>query len=110
MSKLVNNLKLLQLITKPTLITRDSASLIDLFITNKKEMVAHSHVIPSPIGDHEAITVSLKIRLPVLRTFRCLKNYSQEKICNLLMNEVPIVNGILSTDNVNIQVDILTNV
>ena len=114
MSKLVNNLKLLQLITEPTRITRDSASLIDLFITNNKEMVAHSHVIPSPVGDHEAITVSLKLskpkRLPVLKTFRCLKNYSQEKICNLLMNEVPILNGILSTDNVNIQVPILTNV
>ena len=77
-------------------------------------MIAHSHVIPSPVGDHEAIKVSLKLskpkRLPVLKTFRCLKNYSQEKICNLLMNEVPILNGILSTDNVNIQVPILTNV
>ena len=114
MSKLINNLKLHQLITEPTRITPNSVSLIDLFITNNEYMVARSDVIPGPVGDHEAITVSLKLRkpkrLPILKTFRCFKNYSQERICSLLMNEVPILNGILNTDNVNTQVPVLTNV
>ena len=114
MSKLVNNLKLHQLITKPTRLTSDSATLIDLLITNKEEMVLDSDVIPSPIGDHEAIIVTLNLRKPkkqpIVKTFRSLKNYSQERICNMVMNEIPNLNGILSTDNVSSQVKILTNV
>lgn len=114
MSKLICGLKLHQLISKPTRITPISKSLIDLFITNKKEMVIHSDVIPSIVADHEAITVSLNLRkpkrLPILKTFRCLKNYSQEKICNSLMNEVCTLNGILNTDNVHKQAEILTSV
>ena len=81
MNKFVSNLKLHQLITKPTRITSDSATLIDLFITNCKEMVLESDVIPSPVGDHEAILVSLNLRKPkkqpIFKTFRCLKNYPQ---------------------------------
>ena len=114
MSKLVNNLKLYQLVTKPTRITSDSATLIDLLITNNKEMVLDSDVIPSPIGDHEAILVTINLRKPkkqpTLKTFRCLKNYSQERICNMIMNEIPTLNTILSTDSVSSQVKILTNV
>lgn len=114
MNKLVSSLKLHQLINIPTRITPNSKSLIDLFITNKKEMVIHSDVIPSIVADHEAITVSVNLRkpkrLPIFKTFRCLKNYSQEKICSLLMNEVNTLNGILNTDNAHNQTEILTSV
>ena len=114
MNKLIKNLKLHQLIDTPTRITSSSKSLIDLFITNSKGMVIHSDAIPSPVADHEAISVSLNLRkpkrLPVLKTFRCLKDYSQENICNLLMNEVCTLNPILNTDNVHKQVEILTSV
>ena len=113
MSRILSNVKLKQLVTKPTRITPNSASLIDLVITNNENMLRHFDVIPSPIADHEAITVCLDIskpkRIPVLKTFRCLKNYSQEILCNLLMNEVNQLNGILHTDNVSTQVAILTD-
>ena len=62
MSKMVKSLKLEQLISKPTRITPISATLIDLMITNNKDMIAAIDVIPSPIADHEAISVKLNIK------------------------------------------------
>ena len=89
MSRILSSLKLQQLVNKPTRITPNSASLIDFVITNNRNMVCHLDVIPSPIADHEAITLCLDIgkpkRMPVLKTFRCLRNYSQEILCNLLI-------------------------
>ena len=114
MSKLVNKLKLDQLVNQPTRITPSSASLIDLMITNKKNMITKLEVLPGPIADHEAIAVTLNMkktkRSPIFKTFRCLRNYSKDILCNLLMNEVSTLNSILNTDNVHNQVFILTNV
>ena len=114
MSKMVKSLKLEQLISKPTRITPISATLIDLMITNNKDMIAAIDVIPSPIADHEAISVKLNIkkprRPPTIKTYHCLKNYSREIICNLLMNETSILNEILNTDDVSKQVHIFDNV
>ena len=49
MSKLVKNLKLFQVIDKPTRITPTSASLLDLVITNRKDMIKVCEVEPSPL-------------------------------------------------------------
>ena len=114
MCKLIRNLNFDQIISKPTRITYTSASLIDLLITNAKYMITNSEVLPSPLADHETILTSLNIRKPkrkpIFKTFRCLKNYSQDTLCNLLMNKVDALNEILNTDNVSDQVGILTNV
>ena len=64
MSKLINNLKLDQLINTPTRITSNSSSLTDLVITSNKKMVNHLQVIASPVADHEAVSVSLNISKP----------------------------------------------
>ena len=114
MCKLINNLKLEQLINQPTRITPNSASLLDLMITNNKNMITQLDVLPGPVADHEAIAVTLNLHKPkrqsVFKTFRCMKNYSQNIFCNLLMNEVNSLNGILNTDDVSNQVCILTDV
>ena len=114
MTKLIKNLKLEQLVSKPTRITPNSATLIDLMITNNKDMIAELEVLPSPIADHEAISVLLNIkkprRLPIYKTYRCLKNYTKENICSLLMNETNTLNNILNTDDVDKQVNIFDNV
>ena len=114
MIKLIKNLKLEQLVSTPTRITPNSATLIDLVITNNKDMIATLDVLPSPIADHEAISVSLNIKkprkLPIFKTYRCLKNYSKDIICNLLMNEVVTLNNILNTDDTDKQVNIFDNV
>ena len=77
-------------------------------------MITKFDVLPGPVADHEAISVLLNLkkpkRSPVIKTYRCLKNYSREIFCNLLMNEVVTLNGILNTDEVNTQVEIVSNV
>ena len=114
MGKLVKNLSLDQIVDKPTRVTSMLASLIDLVITNAKYMIKKSEVAPSTIADHETILTLLSIRKPkkqtTFKTFRCMKNYSQETLYSLLMNNVHILNKILNTDNVSDQVEILTNV
>ena len=82
MNKIVSNLKLSQLIDKPTRITANSATLLDLLITNKESSVNYIEVLPGPIADHEAISFSLNIskpkRAPIYKTFRTMSNYSQD--------------------------------
>ena len=111
--KIIRNAKLNQIITKPTRITENSRTLLDLFITNKPDMVNYSDVVPGLVADHEQITVKINIRKPkrqpVIKTFRCLKNYNQDKFCTLLLNETNNLNSILNTDNVNTQVETVTN-
>ena len=114
MGKLVKKIKLEQLINQLTWITQSSASLIDLMITDNKNMIMLLDVLPGPVADHEAIAVTLNIkkpkRPPIFKTFCCLKSYSQETLRNLLMNEVNSLNDILNTDNVSGQTSILAAV
>lgn len=114
MGKIVRNVKLNQVIDTPTRITSTSATLIDLLITNRTEMIHAFDVIPSPVADHEMITINLDIKkpkcTPIIRFFRTLANYSQNTLCNLLLDKTCTLNTILDTDNVSIQASIVTNV
>ena len=114
MSKLISNLKLYQLVDKPTRVTANTATLLDLLITNNKNMVNCLEILPGPVADHEAISVTLNIsnpkRLPIYKTFRTMRNYSQDFFCSLLINEVATLNNILNTDDIDIQTNILTSV
>ncbi|XP_068200651.1 uncharacterized protein [Palaemon carinicauda] len=114
MAGLIDSVKLDQLIDRPTRVTSNSSTLIDLFITNNKTMVTKLEILPGPIADHEAISILVNMkklkRSPIYKTFRCLRNYSQNTYCNLLLNEVNTLNTILHTDDVSIQVNTLTNV
>ena len=90
--RIIKSTKLTQLIDKPTRITDHSSTLLDVIITNKPDLIINSSVTPSPIADHELISVSINIikpkRKPQVRTFRCLKNYNQNTFCDLLLNEI----------------------
>lgn len=112
MNKIINNLNLKQVIDIPTRITPISSTLLDLLITNKKEMIVKSDVFPSPIADHEMITVVVNISKPKPEpqtiTYRSRKNYNQNIFCDLLLEHSHILNNILHTDNINSQVAILT--
>ena len=112
LGKICKSLDLKQIIEKPTRITQHSRTLLDLIIANNVDMIVQSDVIPSPIADHEVTSLLINIRKPknkpVIRTYRCRKNYTQDIFCSLLLNENLTLNDILYTDNVNIQVDILT--
>lgn len=114
LGKVIKNLNLKQMIDKATRITQTSSTLLDVVITNKSDMIASSNVFPSSIADHEHISVTINVRkpkkIPELRTFRSRKDYSQNIFCQLLLSEDQALNNILDTDNVSLQVDVLSNV
>ena len=112
--RIIGNAKLSLMINKPTRITEHSATLIDPMLTNKPNSIIYADVIPGPIADHELITINIDIgkpkRKPQIKTFRYLKNYNQNSLCNSILDEAYTLNNILYTDSVDKQVDIFTNV
>ena len=61
---LLSRLGLYQLIQHPTRVTRLSSTTIDLIITNAKNTVEHSGVLPYGISDHNIVYCTLKTKLP----------------------------------------------
>ncbi len=90
--------------------TATSATLLDLVITNNSDLVLTKVVVPNLISDHDLIGIKINInkprRLPLIKTFRQLRNYSKDILCNLMMSEYHSFNKILDTDSVNHQVHI----
>ena len=111
---IVKTLNLTQLIKKPTRITNYSSTLLDVIITNKPKIVLDAEVCPTEIGDHELISTTINItkqrREPVIKTYRSLRNYTAENICNNILDKVNELNEILNTDDVNIQLEIFNKV
>ena len=95
---IVNNLKLTQIIDKPTRITATSATLLDVIITNTLDKVCEFNVSPCQISDHELISVRINLekpkRQPEYKTFRCLRNYSPQIFCNHLLDNSLTLNSI----------------
>ena len=114
LNKIIKNVNLHQLLNKPTRITPTSSSLHDVIITNKPDMIMSLDVSPCEIADYELTSVDINIikpkRSPVLKTFRCLTNYSPEALHDLLLAEVPTLNTILKSDDINFQVNTFTGV
>ena len=112
--KIIHNLSLTQLIDRPTRITTNSSTLIDLIITNKRDFIIHSDVMPCPVADNELITVTINVRkekrTPCTKTFRSLERYSQDRFCQLLLDYSFLLKDILETDSVSDQVQIFTYV
>ena len=114
LKQILKQLKLQQLIDKPTRVTHSTATLLDVIITNKSEMVIESDVHPCEIGDHELISMKTDVskpkRKPTYRAVRCLGNYSSDTFCNYFLDNSSSLNDMLKTDDVNIQVSIFTDV
>ena len=114
LSRVIKTNKLTQLINKPTRITPNSATLIDVIITNKPDILINTEVIPHPIADHELISATLNITKPKfprkIKTIRELKNYSSDTLCNSILNNINYMNEMFLTDDVNKQASILTSV
>ena len=113
LKKIVDLANFHQLIDKPTRVTPNSKTLLDVIITNNSDIVISSEVTPCHLSDHDMISVKVNIGKPrkiiETKTFRSLKNYDKDTFCNNLMEQIPAFNRILDTDNVNQQVDILTS-
>lgn len=74
--------------------------------------VIHSDIFPCPVAEHELITVTIDLRepkrSPTLKSFREIRNYSPNILCDLLMEESYRLNQILATDDIDRQVSIFT--
>jgi len=114
LAKVIKKNKLEQIIDKPTRITENTSSLLDLIITNRPDLILHSDVTPCHVADHELITMTINIkktkRPPVIKTFRDFKHYDPQSFRELILSKEMNLLNIPSTDNVNKQVTILTEV
>ncbi len=88
-SKIIRDNKLTQIIDKPTRTTSHSATILDLIITNKPEVVISHDVIPQVIADHDLVFVVIDVRkprkIPVIKTFHDVKQYDKDTFCLLLL-------------------------
>ena len=112
LKKIVNVLNFSQMIDNPTRITNTSRTLIDVVITNSKEKVLSADVEACHVSDHELISLIVNVSKPKheteIKTFRSLKEYSQETFCSILSDKKDSFDQILRTDDVIVQADIFT--
>ena len=62
--RIIKSLNLTQVVDKPTRITANSSTLLDVIITNSESMIIKSDVSPSPIADHETISSIVNFHKP----------------------------------------------
>ena len=113
MCGIIKNNKLSQMIEEPTRVTPTSATLLDLIITNKPDLVLVKSVVPQVIADHDLISIKVNIRKPkrqpVTKTFRHLGKYTKDTLCELLLLEAYNLNQIMESDDVDLQINIFND-
>ena len=113
-TKLVKNNNMTQVIDRATRTTSTSATLLDLIITNKPDEILSHDVVPLVIADHDLVSVVINVRKPrklsVVKSFRDLNNYDKDTFCSLLRDNVPFLNSIFETDDVDKQVCIFNDI
>ena len=90
-----------QLITRPTRVTDQSATLIDYILTNSPDKVSQSGVIDLGLSDHDLIYCTRKTSLPKSHKHneifvRSMKRYSSEKFLEIL-REIVFPNYLIYT-------------
>ena len=72
-----------QMISKPTRVTRDSSSLLDVILTTNPHQVIQTTILQNSISDHFTISALLRLKAPKPHRSRILtrtyKNYDSEK-------------------------------
>ena len=72
-----------QIISKPTRVTRDSSSLLDVILTTNPHQVIQTTILENSISDHFTISALLRLKAPKPHRSRILtrtyKNYDSEK-------------------------------
>ncbi len=109
-SKIIKSNKLTQVIDQPTRVTPASSTLSDLPITNKPDTVCSCDAVPQQIADHHLTSIMTDIskpkRSPAIPTFPHVGHHTKEKFCFRLFQKTHNFHMILSTDDVNMHVDI----
>ena len=99
---------LTQLINKPTRVTENGESLIDVVMTTNENLIASNDVLMSTISDHNLVYISVKLKKPRIKpcyvTIRSYTNYSAD---NFLRDLPYTLFHIISLfDDFNDQVDV----
>ncbi len=106
--------KLHQIVDKPSRITLQSATLLNVTVTRTRDAVLQADVTPSVIVDHDLITATIDISEPeravTMRTFRHMGAYSNDALWKALLDHTPELNNIYHTDDINTQLNILATV
>ena len=112
LDRIIKNNGLTQMIKKPTRITSSSATLLDVVVTNRPNMIVNSDVYPCEIADHDLISVQINIakpkRQPIYKTLRSMCVYNRDAFCNLILSETGSLNFMLLTDDVDYQINLFT--
>ena len=110
--EILDSLNLEQLVTKPTRTTHHSATLIDHIITNMKQQVTHTDVLPALlISDHDAPYICVNVRIPrFVPRFKMIRNerYFNKDAFIKDFDELPL-NIVYAFDEPDSQVDILNS-
>ena len=79
-----------QIICKPTRVTENSSTTIDLIFANNTHTIVQSDVLQSSISDHSIVFCTIKGGVkklpPKLLEYRCFKNYNKEAFLHDLSN------------------------
>ena len=96
---------LTQLINKPTRVTENGESLIDVVMTTNEKLIASNDVLMSTISDHNLIYISLRLKKPKIKpsyvTIRSYSNYSADNFLSYMPFHI-----ISLFDEFNDQVDV----
>ncbi|CAH3154104.1 unnamed protein product, partial [Pocillopora meandrina] len=72
-------------INKPTRVTDNSESLIDVVMTTNENLVAFSDVQMSTISDHNLVNITLKPKKPRIKhSYVIIRSYRNYKVDNFL--------------------------
>ena len=109
LKKIIEACGLSQEISKPTRVTPQSSTLLDVLITNKTESIITSDCLPSTIADHDMVISKIDISKPkrtkIYKTFRSMATYDKENFCDALLSSLDYLNEITLTDDVDEQVN-----
>ena len=80
-----SSFNLTQLINKPTRVTENGESLIDVVMTTNEKLIASNDVLMSTISDHNLVYISLKLKKPRIKScYVTTRSYTQYKADNFL--------------------------
>ena len=103
LEKFYSEMNLRRLITKPTRMTANTESLLDVILVSPNSLVQDSGIIHRPIRDYSVVFVKLKVK----RTYR---NYRTELFTRDLANEADSLLSIFEESDVDSKLNILDDV
>ncbi len=105
LSTILNMNKLHQIVDKTTPVTPQSATLLDVMVTNGRDTVIYKDIMPNVIADHDPISVTIDISKPkpaaTVKTFRHMGAYSSDALCDAVSSHAAELDNIYHMNDVD---------